>query len=130
MGDNTKAAVIRLGLKEMIEYGERYHSGGNLSTYFESCGLADLITTCYGGRNRKISEAFVTLKKSMVELEKEMLNGQKLQGPETAAEVNYVLKAKGLESEFPLFTTVHRICIGQIPPEKLIDCLKNHPAHI
>ena len=29
-----------------------------------------------------------------MELEVEMLNGQKLQGPETAAEVNYMLKAR------------------------------------
>ena len=32
-------------------------------------------------------QAFVTRKKSILELETEMLNGQKLQGPETAAEV-------------------------------------------
>lgn len=31
------------------------------------------------------------------ELEKEMLNGQKLQGPQTAEEVNYMLKNKGME---------------------------------
>lgn len=129
MGDNTKAAVIRLGLKEMIWYGERFYPGGSLSTYFESCGLADLITTCYGGRNRKISEAFVTRKKSMVELETEMLNGQKLQGPETAAEVNFLLKKEGLEDKFPLFTAVHRMCIGEMPVENLIDCLRSHPAH-
>ena len=33
-------------------------------------------------------------KKSIADLEVEMLNGQKLQGPETAAEVNYMLKAR------------------------------------
>lgn len=31
------------------------------------------------------------------ELEKEMLNGQKLQGPPTAFEVNYMLKSKNME---------------------------------
>ena len=87
MGDNTKAAIIRLGLQEMIQYGDIFYPGGNHATYFESCGVADLITTCYGGRNRKVSQAFVERKKSIAELEGEMLNGQKLQGPETAAEV-------------------------------------------
>merc|ERR1711936_1359908 len=128
-GDNTKAATIRLGLKEMMKYGEHFYPGGNPATYFESCGVADLITTCYGGRNRKVSEAFVSRKKSIAELEGEMLNGQKLQGPETAAEVNYMLKARGLEGDFPLFTTVHRICIGELQPEDLLDSLRNHPEH-
>ena len=94
-----------------------------------------------------------------------MLNGQKLQGPETAAEVNYMLKARvrtstshvivptffcidyplqqkqvylfcsskplqqGLEGDFPLFTTVHRICIGELQPEDLLTSLRNHPEH-
>ena len=45
-----------MGLKEMIWYGDRFYPGGNLATYLESCGLADLITTCFGGRNRRVSE--------------------------------------------------------------------------
>jgi len=128
-GDNTKAATIRLGLKEMMKYGETFYPGGCPQTYFESCGVADLITTCYGGRNRKVSEAFIIKKKSIADLEAEMLNGQKLQGPETAAEVNYMLKARGLEDQFPLFTTVHKICIGELPPEQLLDSMRNHPEH-
>jgi len=130
MGDNTKAAIIRLGLKEMIKYGDTFYPGGDHATYFESCGVADLITTCYGGRNRKVSEAFVVRKKSIVELESDMLNGQKLQGPETAAEVNHMLASKGLEAEFPLFTAVHKVCLGELQPEQLIGAIKNHPAHV
>ena len=45
-------------------------------------------------------------------------------------QVNYVLAAKGLEDQFPLFTAVHKICKGDIPPEQLLDSLKNHPAHL
>ncbi|KAH0515543.1 Glycerol-3-phosphate dehydrogenase 1-like protein [Microtus ochrogaster] len=39
-GDNTKATVIRLGLMEMIAFAR---------TFLESCGVTDLISSCYGG---------------------------------------------------------------------------------
>lgn len=99
LGDNTKAAVIRLGLMEMIKFVDVFYPGSKLATFFESCGVADLITTCYGGRNRKVAEALVTSGRPLEELEKEMLNGQKLQGPPTAEEVNYMLKAKNMEDK-------------------------------
>lgn len=129
-GDNTKAAVIRLGLMEMIKFAELFYPGSQLSTFFESCGVADLITTCYGGRNRRVSEAFVKSKKTIAELEKEMLNGQQLQGPPTAEEVNFMLKSKNMEDKFPLFTAIHKICIGVITPEEMIGCIRNHPEHM
>lgn len=99
LGDNTKAAVIRLGLMEMIRFVEIMYPGGKLTTFFESCGVADLITTCYGGRNRRCAEAFVKTGKTLVEVEAELLNGQKLQGPLTAEEVNHMLKNKKLEEK-------------------------------
>jgi len=131
-GDNTKAAVIRLGLMEMIAFAKLFCTKCTVSpaTFLESCGVADLITTCYGGRNRKIGEAFAKTGKSIEELEKEMLNGQKLQGPATAAEVNHILKNKSLVEKFPLFNEVYQICFNGHPVTEFIHCLQNHPEHM
>ncbi|XDV49539.1 hypothetical protein PO909_018771 [Leuciscus waleckii] len=130
-GDNTKAAVIRLGLMEMISFARLFCTAGSVSsaTFLESCGVADLITTCYGGRNRKVAEAFAKTGKSLEELEKEMLNGQKLQGPATAAEVHTILKNKGVLDKFPLFNAVYEICYEGRPVTEFILCLQNHPEH-
>lgn len=125
-GDNTKAAIIRLGLMEMKLFAQHFFTDVEESTFFESCGLADLITTCYGGRNRKIAEAFVRTGKSLEQLEVEMLDGQKLQGPHTALQVNKLLQEKQLQKEFPLFTSIYRICYEGEAPTHLIDTLKDH----
>ncbi|XP_015724197.1 glycerol-3-phosphate dehydrogenase 1-like protein isoform X2 [Coturnix japonica] len=129
-GGNTKAAVIRLGLMEMVAFAQIFCKGPvSVSTFLESCGVADLITTCYGGRNRKVAEAFVRTGKSIEELENEMLNGQKLQGPPTSAEVYKILKEKKMLEKFPLFTTIYKICYEGEPVQNFISCLQNHPAH-
>lgn len=129
-GDNTKAAVIRLGLMEMIKFCEVFYPGSKLETFFESCGIADLITTCYGGRNRRVAEAFAKTGKPIETLEQEMLQGQKLQGPPTAAEVNHMLKSKKMEERFPLFTAVHKICQNEMPVSDMIECIRKHPEHM
>merc|ERR1719237_1120045 len=78
-GGNTKAAIIRIGLEEMTCFIRHFHPGVKDSTFLESCGVADLITTCFGGRNRKCAEAFVKGKgaKTWQDIEKELLGGQK-----------------------------------------------------
>ncbi|XP_032060743.1 glycerol-3-phosphate dehydrogenase [NAD(+)], cytoplasmic isoform X2 [Aythya fuligula] len=130
-GDNTKAAVIRLGLMEMIGFAKLFCKGPvTPSTFLESCGVADLITTCYGGRNRKVAEAFAKTGKSIEQLEKEMLNGQKLQGPQTSAELHRILKSKNMVEKFPLFTAVYQICYEGKPVTDVIKCLQNHPEHM
>ncbi|XP_033836652.1 glycerol-3-phosphate dehydrogenase 1-like protein [Periophthalmus magnuspinnatus] len=132
-GDNTKAAVIRLGLMEMIAFTKlfcRDKQTVSTATFLESCGVADLITTCYGGRNRRVAEAFALTGKSIEELEREMLNGQKLQGPTTSAEVHHILRQKNLTDKFPLFTAVYQICFEGKPVEDMISCLQSHPEHM
>lgn len=130
-GDNTKAAVIRLGLMEMVAFARIFCKGQVSSTTFlESCGVADLITTCYGGRNRKVAEAFARTSKSIAQLEEEMLNGQKLQGPQTSVEVYRILKKRDMVNKFPLFTAVYQICFEGKQVKEFITCLQNHPEHM
>ncbi|KAF9437330.1 glycerol-3-phosphate dehydrogenase [Entomortierella beljakovae] len=121
LGDNTKAAIIRIGLFEMRKFAKMFYKDVKDETFFESCGVADLITTCAGGRNRKVAEAHVTTGKSFEQLEREMLNGQKLQGTITAKDMFGILSNKGLCHEFPLMTTIYRICYEDLPPIKIVE---------
>ena len=65
------------------------------------------MATCYGGRNHRVSKAFVEAwksgqPKSFEVLEAELLNGQKLQGVQTSDEVQEILRIRGWE----------QVCIG------------------
>lgn len=107
-GDNAKAAVMRVGIMEEVKFGKMFFQESVKTETFteESCGVADMITSCSGGRNFRCAKLSITKKKSIEEVEAEELNGQKLQGTSTAHEVNSFLKTKGMEGEFPLFTAV------------------------
>ncbi|BFZ22383.1 hypothetical protein BsWGS_25424 [Bradybaena similaris] len=136
-GDNTKAAVIRLGLMEMIKFTKVFLGAEDKSVFFESCGIADLVATCHGGRNRLLGEAVVkSLKKRGMAgvdirlLEKEILRGQSFQGPLIAKEIHAYLKSIDKLDQFPLLVAVHRICIRDMDPRNFIDCLRDHPEHM
>ncbi|KAK1992224.1 glycerol-3-phosphate dehydrogenase [Colletotrichum falcatum] len=114
-GDNAKAAIMRVGLLEMVNFGKEFfgetvHTGTFTE---ESAGVADLITSCSGGRNFRCAKMAVEEGLSVQEVEKRELNGQMLQGTSTAQEVNSFLKARGLEKKYPLFTAVHGILEGR-----------------
>lgn len=128
-GDNTKSAIIRIGLMEIIRFCRLYFNEDfRVTTFFESCGIADLITTCFGGRNRRVSEQFVLHPdKSLQSLEEELLQGQKLQGPQTAQEVYELLKNKEHLDKFPLFEATHKILQRELKPEALFEFLRNEP---
>ncbi|KAJ1621416.1 glycerol3phosphate dehydrogenase putative [Pavlovales sp. CCMP2436] len=122
-GGNTKAAIIRVGLEEMMRFVKYFYKSENAATYFESCGVADLITTCFGGRNRKCAEIFAKHKgaKSWDEIEVEQLDGQKLQGTITAKDVMTCLKTEGVEAMFPLFCKIYMIAFENVPVEEIVS---------
>ncbi|PRQ74222.1 hypothetical protein AAT19DRAFT_14575 [Rhodotorula toruloides] len=72
-------------------------------------------------RNSKCAEASVTSGKTFDKLEKELLNGQKLQGVATAEEIYTFLKARERLDGYPLFTKVYQICKRMIEPEAIFE---------
>ncbi|KAL7449937.1 hypothetical protein ACHAWC_001946 [Mediolabrus comicus] len=139
LGGNTKAALCRIGLIEMKKFCSMFFEGVEQSTLLESCGVADLITTCYGGRNRKCAEAFAKRRVEMSStldaescsklwntIESELLNGQKLQGTLAAKEVYNLLKARNLLQEFPLMSVIYEISFDGKSVLEIVDGIKTH----
>ncbi|KAI9622844.1 hypothetical protein KEM48_009729 [Puccinia striiformis f. sp. tritici PST-130] len=123
-GNNAKAAIMRIGLLEMKSFSMEFFSGVKTETFVqESAGIADLITTCFGGRNRLCAEAYVKTGKPFSQLETELLGGQKLQGVATAQELNTFLKAKGRVEGYPLFSVVYKIAFENLDPAQMTSHL-------
>ncbi|CDK27811.1 unnamed protein product [Kuraishia capsulata CBS 1993] len=109
-GNNAKAAVMRIGLVELIRFSKKFFPGCHSATFFEeSAGVADLITTCFGGRNVKVGKYMAEHNVSAEEAEKELLNGQSCQGIHTAREVHELLNEVNATADFPLFESTYRI---------------------
>ncbi|KAF2456655.1 NAD-dependent glycerol-3-phosphate dehydrogenase N-terminus-domain-containing protein [Lineolata rhizophorae] len=125
-GDNAKAAVMRVGILEEVKFGKIFFADSVRTSTFteESCGVADMITSCMGGRNFRCAKLAVERGVSVFEVERTELNGQKLQGTSTAYEVNGFLKKQKLEKEFPLLTAVCDILEGKVKPEQIPDLIE------
>lgn len=118
---NTKSAIIRIGLEEMKRFVKLFFPDVLEETFLDSCGIADVIATCLGGRNVKCATEFAKRngKVHWEELEKELLQGQKLQGIHTAKEVYQVLEKNNLKKEFPLFSVIYEISFENRNPSDI-----------
>lgn len=133
LGSNTKAAFMRIGMVEISKFAQRFYPGVERETMWESCGIADLITTCLDGRNRRCAERFAVVTSAHEEtsaqeaadawhsIEAELLNGQKLQGPQTAEHVHTMLSKQGATQDFPFLETIYGISAGLFPPRTIAD---------
>eukprot|EP00003_Mantamonas_plastica_P004946 TRINITY_DN1396_c0_g1_i1.p2 TRINITY_DN1396_c0_g1~~TRINITY_DN1396_c0_g1_i1.p2 ORF type:complete len:117 (-),score=55.29 TRINITY_DN1396_c0_g1_i1:23-373(-) len=116
-------------MMEMKQYSELFFGDKGIqnATLLESAGVADLITTCFNGRNRRCAEQFVlNPEKGWDAIEKEQLNGQKLQGTLTLKEVakTLELKQEGLmEKEYPLFNVLYKICFDGLGADQMVELL-------
>ncbi|KAF5831797.1 NAD-dependent glycerol-3-phosphate dehydrogenase N-terminus-domain-containing protein, partial [Dunaliella salina] len=149
IGPNSKASILRQGLSEMRQFCKYIYPSVRDDTFFESCGVGDVIASSYDCDAQlcfrhvpalhvcahvrlptllRVAEAWCQRRMagntmvSFDDLEKEMLNGQKLQGVLTSDEVQEVLETRGWELDFPLFTTINRIIHGEVPPNMILRC--------
>eukprot|EP00285_Hemiselmis_virescens_P017338 CAMPEP_0173393466 /NCGR_PEP_ID=MMETSP1356-20130122/22123_1 /TAXON_ID=77927 ORGANISM="Hemiselmis virescens, Strain PCC157" /NCGR_SAMPLE_ID=MMETSP1356 /ASSEMBLY_ACC=CAM_ASM_000847 /LENGTH=399 /DNA_ID=CAMNT_0014351485 /DNA_START=66 /DNA_END=1265 /DNA_ORIENTATION=+ len=127
LGENCKAAVLRIGFEEMRRFIQDRYPEVTDATFFASCGIADLITTAYGGRNHRVAEAYVLAEgtKTLDQLEDEILKGQKLQGTLTCKEIHIILERDGHVKDFPLFASIYRIAFEGYNPETMISSIGN-----
>ncbi|BAP69368.1 glycerol-3-phosphate dehydrogenase [NAD+] 1 [Kluyveromyces marxianus] len=124
-GNNASAAIQRVGLSEMITFGRMFFPECRVETFYkESAGVADLITTCAGGRNVRVAKHMAITGKSALEAEKELLNGQSAQGIITTKEVHEWLETCGKINEFPLFEAIYQITYGNASMEQIPEMIE------
>lgn len=124
-GDNAKAAIMRVGLIETIKFSQIFFPESVSSTFTEeSAGVADLITTCSGGRNVKVGRHMAKTGDDAETSEKKLLNGQSSQGIVTAKEVHELLSNVNRTNEFPLFEATYQIIFGSESIENLPKLLE------
>lgn len=121
-GENAKSAIMRLGISEIILFANLFFKDmepNPESFTIESAGVADLITTCAGGRNVRVGKYMAEHQVSAEHAETVLLNGQSCQGRHTALEVYEFLSNMKELKRFPLFHATYDIIYKEFPMEKL-----------
>lgn len=104
LGDNTKAAMITRGIREMIALGIKM--GGKPSTFFGLTGIGDLIVTCFSrhSRNHALGEK-IGKGKSLSQSEQELV--MVAEGVRTSRSAYELAKRYNLE--LPIIEKVYQI---------------------
>lgn len=136
-GANTRAAVIRAGLREMSRFAKQYGAPGvrDDTFYREAAGMGDLVLTCIAGRGRGLAAEFVRAyeregpccseeesSKRWARLEEETLNGMRIPDWHNARIVKEV--SASLSPAYPLFAAVYEVAYGSAPPACILQALK------
>lgn len=118
LGDNSFAALITRGLKEISRLGVEL--GGKEETFYGLSGLGDLIVTCLSehSRNRKAGK-LIGQGKSLEETKKEV--GMVIESIDNI-EVAYEL-GKLHNIEMPIVETVYKVLYENLDPKKAVKKL-------
>uniref|UniRef100_A0A6P4F4R0 Glycerol-3-phosphate dehydrogenase [NAD(+)] n=1 Tax=Drosophila rhopaloa TaxID=1041015 RepID=A0A6P4F4R0_DRORH len=127
LGENARVTAIHLGIKEMMRFTKTFFPSAKMSTFYESCGVANSVASSYVDKNATFAKSFITSGKTIEEIEANLLHGRKILGPVVAADVNALLEKELMQKDFPLFTAIHLICQSEASPEIMLEALQNHP---
>ena len=118
LGDNSFAALITRGLKEIVRLGVEL--GGKEETFYGLSGLGDLIVTCLSehSRNRKAGY-LIGQGKSLEEAKKEV--GMVIESVDNI-DVAYEL-GKIHNIEMPIVETVYKVLYEKLDPQKAVKNL-------
>ena len=118
LGDNTFAALITRGLKEIVRLGVEL--GGKEETFYGLSGLGDLIVTCLSehSRNRKAGK-LIGQGKSLEEARKEV--GMVIESIDNI-DVAYEL-GKLHNIEMPIVETVYKVLYEGLNPQDAVKDL-------
>ena len=118
LGDNSFAALITRGLKEIVRLGVEL--GGKEETFYGLSGLGDLIVTCLSehSRNRKAGY-LIGQGKSLEETKKEV--GMVIESVDNI-EVAYEL-GKLHNIEMPIVDTVYKVLYENLNPQEAVKNL-------
>jgi Glycerol-3-phosphate dehydrogenase len=124
-GDNTKAAIVSRGLKELARIGIAL--GGKEHTFYGLSGAGDLMVTCFSrhSRNRAVGQA-VGEGKNVVESEKSL--GMVAEGVKNAISAYEI--GKKLNVELPIINEVYSVLFENKNPLDAVNALMTRdPKH-
>lgn len=118
LGDNSFAALITRGLKEIVDLGVAL--GGEKNTFYGLSGLGDLIVTCLSehSRNRKAGK-LIGEGKTLEETRKEVgMVIESIDNIEAAYELGKIHNI-----EMPIVTAVYNVLYNNLDPKEAVQML-------
>lgn len=124
-GDNTKAAIVSRGLKELSKVGVAL--GGKEETFYGLSGMGDLMVTCFSkhSRNRAVGQA-IGEGKTLDEAEKSLgMVAEGIKNTISAYEIG-----KKLNIELPIINKMYAVLFeGKSPLEAVNNLMERCPGH-
>ena len=120
LGDNSFAALITRGLKELVRLGVEL--GGKEDTFYGLSGLGDLIVTCLSEHSRNRKAGFLIGQgKSLEETKKEV--GMVIESIDNIEVAHELAKLHNIE--MPIVETVYNVLYENLNPQEAVKNLMN-----